>query len=76
MNTTKRLTAVLFMILLISSVVLSKATHQPIPEEPLKNITYRSIGPEQQDNIDVAAADVGPSVDRWLLFGRHAEHAL
>lgn len=71
MNTTKRLTAVLFMILLISSVVLSKATHQPIPEEPLKNITYRSIGPEQQDNIDVAAADVGPSVDRWLLFGRH-----
>lgn len=55
------------MILLISNVELSKAAHQPIPDGPQN----RSIGLEQQDNIDVAAADVGPGVDRWLLFGRH-----
>lgn len=58
MNTIKRLTAVLFMILLISNVTFSKEAHHLIHEGPLKNIAYRTMGPEQQDNIDVATANV------------------
>ncbi|MFC2160171.1 S10 family peptidase [Acidobacteriota bacterium] len=58
MNTTKRLTAILFTLLLISSGALSKTIYQPIPEGTLKNTTYRSIGEEQKENIDVVKADV------------------
>ena len=58
MNTTQRITVVLFLILLTSSTAFALAVHQPNPEGLLKNITYRSDNPVQQDNTDAASAGV------------------